>query len=194
MTDTLHLLVERYGLVAVFLGCVAEGESAAILGGFLAHQRVFEAWQALAAVALGAFLGDTMFFLTGRLFADHPFVSRLRGKPGFGHAYRLVREHPTAYVLLNRYAYGFRLVGGVAAGLSGIAMPKFLVLNALSSLIWAMLFGGIGYVFGLGAERLIGGELARHHRLLMAGAIVVGVTLVALYVAHRRSRNAGDRH
>lgn len=190
MTDTLHLLVERYGLIAIFLGCVAEGESAAILGGFLAHQRVFAAWEALAAVALGAFLGDTTFFLTGRFFADRPLVSRLRRRPGFDHACRLVREHPAAYVVLNRYIYGFRLVGGVAAGLSGIPFPKFLVLNALSSLIWAILFGGIGYVFGLGIERLIGGELARHHRLIVAGAIVVGVTLVALYVAHRRSRDA----
>ena len=36
MTETLHWLVARYGLIAVFLGCVAEGESAAILGGFFA--------------------------------------------------------------------------------------------------------------------------------------------------------------
>lgn len=194
MTDTLHLLVERYGLLAVFLGCVAEGESAAILGGFFAHQRVFVAWQALAAAMAGAFAGDVLFFLAGRHLADRPFVRRMRGRPGFDDACRLVRDHPAAYVLLNRYAYGFRLIGGVAAGMSGIPMPKFIVLNAISSLVWALLFTGVGYVFGLGAEHIVGGELARHHRLIVAGIIAIVVTVLALYVARRRRLAAGGRN
>ncbi|MGO4843119.1 DedA family protein, partial [Rhizobiaceae sp. 2RAB30] len=87
MTETIHLLVERYGLIAVFLGCLAEGESAAILGGFFAHQHIFVTWHAFVAAFLGAFLGDTLFFLAGRRFADHPWVVRLRARPGFSHAY-----------------------------------------------------------------------------------------------------------
>lgn len=192
MIDTLHLLVERYGLIVVFLGCVAEGESAAILGGFFAHQNVFETWQALAVAAGGAFLGDTLFFVAGRLLADRPFVQRLRAKPGFSHAHRLVRTYPAAFVLLNRYAYGFRLVGGVAAGLSEIPAPKFIVLNAVSALVWAVLFVSIGYVFGLGAERIIGGELARHHSLVIAGVAAAGIAVLAFYIARRRSRTGGQ--
>src|SRR5262245_25035492 len=113
MTETIHLLVEKYGLIAVFLGSVAEGESAAILAGFFAHQRIFVAWQAFAAAFLGAFGGDTLFFLAGRRFSHTRFVAGLRNRPGFDRAFRLVQEYPTAFVLLNRYAYGFRLVGGV---------------------------------------------------------------------------------
>lgn len=188
MTETLHLLIERYGLVAVFLGCVAEGESAAILGGFFAHQHVFATWQAYAAAFLGAFLGDTLFFLAGRRFADHPWVSRLRRRPGFSQAYALVREHPRLYVLGNRYVYGFRLVGGVAAGLSGIAASTFVALNALSALIWAALFTGAGYVFGIGAEHIVGAELAKHERLLFGLGIGLAATLLGWYAAHRLSK------
>ena len=192
MTDTIHLLIEKYGLIAVFVGCVAEGESAAILGGFFAHQNVFVPWQAFAAAFLGAFGGDALFFAAGRRFAEHPFVVRLRHKPGFDHAYRLVREHPTLYVLLNRYAYGFRLIGGVAAGLSGIAVSKFLILNALSAFVWVALFGGIGYVFGLGAERLIGDALMRHERLLVALGVGLVVGIAGWYAAHYFSRHLRD--
>ncbi|TIN07946.1 MAG: DedA family protein, partial [Mesorhizobium sp.] len=46
MTEAIHRLIEQYGLIAVFFGCVAEGESAAILGGFFAHQHIFVLWQA----------------------------------------------------------------------------------------------------------------------------------------------------
>lgn len=192
MTDTIHLLIEKYGLVAVFIGCLAEGESAAILGGFFAHQNIFVPWQAFAAAFLGAFGGDSLFFLAGRRFAEHPFVLRLRQKPGFNQAYRLVREYPTLYVLLNRYVYGFRLIGGVAAGLSGIAVSKFLVLNALSAFVWAGLFCGIGYVFGLGAEHLIGGALMRHERLLVALGVGLVVGIAGWYAAHYFSRRARD--
>lgn len=192
MTETIHLLVERYGLIAVFLGCLAEGESAAILGGFFAHQHIFVAWHAFGVAFLGAFLGDTLFFFAGRRFADHPWVVRLRARPGFSHAYELVRKYPTLYVLGNRYVYGFRLVGGVAAGLSGIAVSRFVILNALSALVWAAIFTGAGYVFGLGAEQIFGAALAKHERLLVGLGIGVVATFAGGYVAHRLNRRHRD--
>ncbi|TIP78179.1 MAG: DedA family protein [Mesorhizobium sp.] len=184
MTDAIHHLIEQYGLIAVFLGCVAEGESAALLGGFFAHQHVFVLWQAFLAAAVGAFAGDSFFFILGRSFADHPFVVKLKGRPGFSHAYRLVSTHPDIFVLSNRFIYGLRLAGGIAAGLSGIAVRRFVILNVISSIVWAGLFTTIGYVFGLGAERIIGQALARHERLLIALAIGLGVAVLAWFIAH----------
>ncbi|TIL67150.1 DedA family protein [Mesorhizobium sp.] len=184
MTDAIHNLIEQYGLIAVFLGCVAEGESAALLGGFFAHQHVFVLWQAFLAAAVGAFVGDSFFFILGRSFADHPFVVKLKGRPGFSHAYRLVSTHPDIFVLTNRFIYGLRLVGGIAAGLSGIAVTRFVILNAISSMVWAGLFTTIGYVFGLGAERIVGQALVRHERLLIALAIGLAAAILAWFIAH----------
>ncbi|TGQ31833.1 MULTISPECIES: DedA family protein [unclassified Mesorhizobium] len=184
MTEAIHHLIEQYGLIAVFLGCIAEGESAAILGGFFVHQHVFVPWQAFLTAAIGAFLGDTFFFILGRSFADHPTVLRLRARPGFSHAYRLVSSHPNIFVLSNRYIYGLRLVGGIAAGFSTITVTRFVILNAVSSLVWAALFSMVGYVFGLGAERIVGQTLVRHERLLIALAIGLVVAVLAWFVAH----------
>ncbi len=184
MTDTLHTLIEQYGLIAVFVACVAEGETAAILAGFFAHQGVFVPWQAFVAVFLGAFGGDASFFLCGRRFSDKPFVQKLRQRPGFDRAFDLMQRYPAAYVIGNRYVYGFRLVGGVAAGLSTISAPKFVVLNAISALVWTTLFCGIGYIFGQGAEQLIGGALHKHQRLLVG--LAIGVVGVAVFFALHR--------
>lgn len=193
MTETIHTLIEQYGLIAVFVACLAEGETAAILAGFFAHQHVFVPWQAFVAVFLGAFGGDTLFFLSGRRFADAAFVRHMRERPGFDRAFDLMQRHPALYVLGNRYVYGFRLVGGVAAGLSGIAAPTFVILNAVSALVWTSLFGGIGYVFGLGAERIIGDALHAHQRLLIGLGIGIVVGLAGLYAAHHFSRRAGGK-
>lgn len=183
MTDAIHHFIEQYGLLAIFVGCVAEGESAAILGGFFAHQHVFVLWHAFVAAALGAFVGDTFFFILGRSFADNRHVVRLRRRPGFRRAYRLLNTHPNIFVLSNRYVYGMRLVGGIAAGLSTIAAPRFVILNAISSVVWAVVFSTIGYVFGLGAEHFVGQALLRHERLLIGLGIGLTVAVLAWLVA-----------
>jgi membrane protein DedA with SNARE-associated domain len=193
MTEAIHHLIEQYGLIAVFVGCVAEGESAAILGGFFAHQHVFVLWQAFLVAAIGAFIGDTFFFILGRSFADHPSVLKLKARPGFSHAYRLVSSHPNIFVLSNRYIYGLRLVGGIAAGFSSIPTPRFVILNAVSSLVWAALFCTVGYVFGLGAERIVGQALVRHERLLIALAIGLIVVILAWFIARTVARKERDK-
>ena len=191
MSDLIHMLVERFGLVAVFVGCLAEGESAAIFGGFFAHQNVFVLWQTCAVAFTGAFLGDTALFLAGRRFAGHPRVASLRERPGFSQAHRLVETHPNLFVLGNRFIYGLRMVGGVAAGLSSIPLPRFLALNAVSAAVWTALFVSIGYFFGLGAETLIGDALVKHERLLIGIAVSVAVAVLGLWIGRRYLRR-GD--
>ncbi|ESY97581.1 DedA family protein [Mesorhizobium australicum] len=193
MSEAIHHFIEQYGLLAVFLGCVAEGESVAILGGFFAHQHVFVLWHAFVAAALGAFAGDTFFFILGRSFADNRHVVRLRRRPGFRRAYRLLNTHPNIFVLSNRYVYGMRLVGGIAAGLSTIAAPRFVILNAISSVIWAVLFSTIGYVFGLGAEQLIGQALMKHERLFVGLGIGLAVAVLAWFVARNIAKRERDK-
>lgn len=190
MSETIHFLVERYGLIAVFLGTVAEGETAAILAGFFAHQKVFVLWAAFAAAAGGAFVGDVLFFVAGRRFSAHPQLQRLRSTAAFGRAMALIERHPNLFVLSNRYVYGFRLVGGVAAGLSSIPATRFVALNAISAAVWAALFGGLGYFVGLGAERVVGKAFEQHERLLIAlGLAIAGIAFARiLVVANRRRR------
>jgi len=197
MSDTIHSLIEQYGLIAVFAGSVAEGETAAILAGFFSHQGIFVPWQAFLAVFLGAFGGDAMFFLFGRRFSNRPFVTRLRQRQGFDRALDLMQKHPALYVIGNRYIYGFRLVGGVAAGLSGIPATLFIVLNALSALVWTTLFCGLGYVFGLSAEQIVGDELHKHQMLFVGLGIGVAAGIAGWYAAHhfaRRAAGSAGRH
>ena len=185
VSDILHHLVERYGLLAVFIGCLAEGESAAIFGGFFAHQQLFAPLTTLAVAFSGAFLGDVGLFCAGRRFARHPRVEAFRRRPGFSHAHNLVERHPNIFVLTNRFIYGLRAVGGVAAGLSSIPVPRFLLLNAASAAVWACLFVSIGYFFGAGAEHLIGDELLKHEKLLIGIAISIAVAAFGLWIGHR---------
>lgn len=190
MTDAIHYLIVHFGLLAVFLGCILEGEAVAVLGGFFAHQDVLVPWQVFVTVYAGAFCGDAALFFAGKHFSTSSLVRKLEQKPAFSYAQRMVRKYPTPYVLLNRYVYGLRVVGGVVAGLAGIRTSKFLFLNALATLVWASIFTGIGYVFGTAAEQVIGSELAKHQRLLIALGIGVLFVSAGLYLMHRLRHRA----
>jgi membrane protein DedA with SNARE-associated domain len=185
VADFIHRLVEQYGLLAVFLGCLAEGESAATLAGFFAHQRVFSTGVAAALVFAGAFLGDVGFFVAGRAFADSAFVNRARRKPGFGAGMAFVERHPVLSVIVNRYIYGLRIAGAVAAGLSNMSAVTFLIANAVSAMIWTAVFFSLGYYVGQGAETLIGRALHNHVRLTLAVVLGLAIT-VLVYGASRR--------
>jgi membrane protein DedA with SNARE-associated domain len=191
--EFLTALIAKYGLIAVFLGCLAEGESMAIIAGFFAHQGVLSLAPAVFAVAIGAFLGDTLLYVAGRQFRDWSWVRAARAKPGFSHALDLARKRPRAFVFFNRYVYGMRLLGGIAAGLAGIPVQTLLVWNALSSVGWAALFMSIGWFFGLSAEALLGKALHTHQRLLIGLAILAAVTVLGIVLARRVTRREKAR-
>jgi membrane protein DedA with SNARE-associated domain len=184
VTDWLHLLIERYGLIAVFVGCLAEGESAATLAGFFAHQGLFAPATAFATVFSGAFLGDSAAYLVGGRTIGFKRLEKLRASPNFIHAAEFVRRNPAKAILLMRYIYGLRTVGGIAAG---VPLGRFLALNGLSSLIWTAIFCGVGCAFGLTLQTVVAAELARHERLFAALAVAILVT-GAVWLASRRLR------
>ncbi|MBX3570471.1 MAG: DedA family protein [Rhizobiaceae bacterium] len=185
MGDFVQSLVEQYGLLAVFVGCFFEGESAAILGGFFAHQGIFDPTLTFVIASVGSFLGDGVFFFLGRRFSGHHYVARARKAPGFSHAMKVLNTYPDIFVITNRYMYGLRIAGGIAVGLSRISTTRFLVLNAIGALIWAGLFCGIGFFFGLGFERLLGEALRSHNRLLVGLIIAIVALITVAVVGHQ---------
>lgn len=185
MIDVVDALVREYGVLAVFAGSTLEGESVAILGGLFAHQGLLPIWTTAMAALAGTFFGDTACFIIGRRFADHRWIWKLRSKPGFKQALQLAEARPRVFVFFNRYAYGVRLLGGIACGLARIDWGLFLLYNALSSIVWATLFVGIGYFFGLGLETLLGQAIHSHQRLIIAVAIGIAVWVFAFWAIRR---------
>lgn len=191
MTHLITELIGRFGLFAVLIGCVFEGETAALGAGFLAHQNLVSVVGTFPAVFAGALAGDTAMFLAGRRWASHPFVRKLRERPGFARATQLVHAHPNSFVFFNRYVYGMRTIGAVTAGLSDIPVARYVAVSAISCALWTFLFVGLGYFVGLGVERFVGGELRNHEKLLAVALLMASSALVFTLISRRvRGRRA----
>ncbi len=177
--------IATYGPVVVFFGTMLEGETIAIMAGFLAHQGVINGQLVLLAAFLGALVSDQVLFLIGRRFADHPLVMRQRNRPLFAKALARVERNPTGFILVFRFLYGLRTVSPLALGVSGVSARRFAVLNAIAAFAWACVMVAIGFAFGRTIEATLGRFHAVEYKLIAMVAVGI-VAYAVLSVLHRR--------
>jgi membrane protein DedA with SNARE-associated domain len=180
----LERLIGEYGVLAVFLGAAAEGETAAFLGGVFAHRQLIPYWQAALAACLGSFAADQFFFLAGRYATKWSYVQKLLGSKPIERVTRLLEAHPTGFILAFRFIYGIRTISPVAIGVSTVSALRFVTLNAIAALIWGVLITAIGFLAGQTVEVLLG-RLQLHLHLLIALACVAILVPVSAYVFRR---------
>ncbi|MDP9056639.1 MAG: DedA family protein [Pseudomonadota bacterium] len=177
-----ELIIARYGLIAVCLGAGIEGETAVMAGGVLAHQHLVTLPSVTIAAAAGSFVADQGFFSAGRHFRDRPYVQKILDKPAAHRAISLLERYPNGFILAIRFLYGIRTLSPIAVGASEIARTRFMVLNGIAAVFWAILFTAIGYELGDGLK-----SVWRH--INPVGTVLLGAFIVAAvaFLAFRMS-------
>ncbi|MEM6159926.1 DedA family protein [Erwinia sp. P6884] len=148
MPVDVNALISQYGYLALFIGCMAEGETFTLLGGVAAHQGLLHyGWVVLVALA-GGTLGDTLLFLIGRRYGTALLKRFKNHQNQINRANRLIRKRPALLIIGVRFMYGLRIIGPIIIGASGIKLRKFLPLNLLGAALWAIIFVTLGYLGG----------------------------------------------
>lgn len=167
-------LVSHYGLLAVFIGSLLEGETVLVLAGFGAHRGYLDFTTVVVVALLGAVLGDQFYFWLGRRHGQTLLARWPRRAAAIGRALDLVERHPVKIVLAMRFAWGLRTAMPIAIGMSGISRMRFLLLNLVSAALWAPVVAGAGWVFGEGLTRHLGDiQRIEHWAIAALVAIVV---------------------
>jgi membrane protein DedA with SNARE-associated domain len=180
-----------FGEAALFVGFVLPGETAVVLGGFLASADRLNLVALCVIVFVSAVVGDSVGFEVGRVFGPKVLRMRLIAK----HSARLeraqlqLRTRGGPAVFLGRFTAFFRAVMPGLAGLSRMPYPRFLLWNALGGFCWGVGFCLVGYFAGASYERVAS--------LVGRGtAIAVGVVALAALVVwqlRRRRREASEQ-
>jgi membrane protein DedA with SNARE-associated domain len=180
-----HLLA-RYGLLAVLLGTALEGDLSMVLSGVLAHQGYFPFPLALGAAALGAFVADCCWYFVGRTHSERFRSGSLYRRVG-PRIERVARRFGAWQLLAARFVYGTKNASMLFWGLHGLPVLRFVLVDALSCLLGASFFAGIGYLVGNGADALLG--KVKRFEFVLLGAVVVAVIVLLLIrgLARRRA-------
>jgi len=182
----LEHLIQTHGYWALFVGTFLEGETILVLAGFAAHRGYLQLPWVIAVATVGTMLGDQTFFYVGRI-KGQAFLIR-RGPHWQARALR-VRQLLNRYghwaVLVFRFFYGMRTVTPFVIGMSGYSPLRFGILNAIAAIVWAVVVGTAGYMFGA-ALKVILQRVKRYELPIFAAIVCVGLLLWLLH--HLRQR------
>jgi membrane protein DedA with SNARE-associated domain len=170
-----------------FVGLIAPGETAVVLGGVVAAEGGVDLVPMLLIVWLAAAAGDLASFLLGRRLGRRFLVAR---GPRIGvTAPRLERvdgffaRHGAKAILVGRFIGIVRAVAPFLAGASGMRLRAFLPWSLLGTAAWGTAFTLVGYVFHESFSSAAG--LLTHG--MLAAAVAAG--LVLAWRAHRLQRS-----
>lgn len=181
-----NYLLATYGYLAIFIGCLLEGETILILGGVAAHQHVLKLLPVIGYASLAGMLGDQLLFWVGRYFGARLLPRLHKHQAAIGRVTQLINQHPTASIFSVRFLYGMRLVGPMVIGASKVSPLKFFCVNLAGALVWATLFASGGYWAGEFLQRFLGD--LKPYRLPIVLAVIVLMVAVAL-ARHLRAKN-----
>jgi membrane protein DedA with SNARE-associated domain len=151
------------------------------------HLSIF--WVIVAGSA-GAIVGDNLGFAVGRA-GGRPLVLRygsyVRIKPEhLDYAEGFFHRHGDKTVFLGRFIAVLRAWAALLAGINRMSWSTFLVYNAAGGILWATLFGLLGYTLGHNLP-----VLNRVLSILGAGGVVVALLIAVIaYVVWKRRHTA----
>jgi membrane-associated protein len=168
-----------------FVGLVAPGETAIVLGGVVAAQGRISLVLVLVVAWAGAALGDYVSLLLGRRLGRRFLLTRGPRvgvtAPRLERVERFYARHGAKAILIGRFIGLVRAVSPFLAGTSGLRTRAFLPWSILGTAAWATAYTLAGYAFHR--------SFAAATHVLTYGALGLAV-LAALVLALRARRPA----
>jgi membrane protein DedA with SNARE-associated domain len=180
-----------FGEAAVFLGFVLPGETAVLLGGFLASTGRVSVVLLAVVVVVAAIVGDSVGYEVGKRLGPRLLRTRMfqRHQDRVDRARAFLDGRGASAIFIGRFTAFLRAVTPGLAGLSGMRYRRFLAWNAAGGLVWGVGCVVAGYVAGSSYEQ-VAGYLGQGGAVAAAAFVVVA--LLAWRVTRRRAGRPGD--
>lgn len=158
--------VGQYGYLVVFFGVFIEQVGVPLPSNFLLISAgvligfgQLDLSIVIILTVFAALLGDTIWFYIGRRsgYKVLGFLCRISLEPDVcvNNAKRIFVKHGERSLLIAKFIPGFSTFAQPVAGASKMSLLRFLVFDGLGSLLWAVVFVGLGYVFSDQFEQVI---------------------------------------
>ena len=196
MADWILEFMNSLGYLGIVLLMVAENlfpplPSELILpaAGFAAAQGKLSLPLVVLAGALGSVVGTLPLYYLGRVVNEERLVKwadrygrwlALRGKD-VRRADDWFDRHGERAVLFGRMVPGIRSLLSLPAGMSGMALPTFLLYSSVGSALWATLLAGAGYLLGSNYE-----AVQKYVGPIGTGVVALLVVVAVVWIVRRK--------
>lgn len=161
-----------------------------IVAGALAGLGQLELSLVVFLSVFAALFGDTIWFYIGRRrgFQVLGFLCRISLEPDYcvSGAKGMFIRHGERSLLIAKFVPGFSTFAQPLAGATGMNLPRFLVFDGLGSVLWVVVFVGLGYFFSDQLEKV--SEYAASFGWWFSAILIGGVALyfISKFVARKR--------
>jgi membrane-associated protein len=174
---------------SIFLGFIIPGETAVIVGGFLAYEHKVSFAAILAAACLGAIIGDSIGFEVGRKWGDallNRLPHRLVKPAHIAQGKESIKRLGGRAVFVGRWVAALRALVPGLCGASRMHYRTFLPWNAIGGITWATTFTLVGYLAGSAWQRV------EHYTNVVSYGLLGLVVVVIVGVIWWRRRHQAD--
>jgi membrane-associated protein len=177
---------------SIFLGFILPGETAVVVGGFLAYEHRVSFAGVLAAAILGAIIGDSIGFWVGERWGDS-LLGRLPKKlikpQHVQQGKEMIKRLGGRAVFAGRWVSVLRALVPGLCGTSKMHYRTFLLWNAIGGITWATGYTLLGFLAGSAWQRVEHYTSVVSYALL--GAIVVAIVGIIVF-RHRRQHERDE--
>ena len=144
------LILFAFGEAAAFIGFVLPGETSLLIGGVLAHEKVWPLWLFLICAIIGAIAGDSVGYEVGKHFGPRIEVSRLGrlvGAKRWALAQHIFDKYHGGAIFFGRAQALLRALVPALAGMNKVPYRTFLKWNAAGGIVFSTVVVVLGYEF-----------------------------------------------
>jgi membrane protein DedA with SNARE-associated domain/membrane-associated phospholipid phosphatase len=163
-----------------FIGLVAPGETALLLGGLVAGQGQVDVLTMIAVVWAAAVAGDLTSYYLGRRLG-RGFMVKHGAKvqiteERLEQVERFFDRHGGKAILIGRFVGLVRAIAPFLAGSSGMPLRRFVPYDVIGAGLWGSTFVLLGYVFWQSFSQLV--DYAKKGALALGAVIALVVAIV----------------
>jgi membrane protein DedA with SNARE-associated domain len=188
LTRLLHLYTYPVLVALVLLeslGIPLPGEIALVTAAAFASHGTVSIYVVVLLAAISASVGGALGYLIG-IKGGLPLVAHYGGYVGvrkthIDKAHAFFERYGSETILFGRFVAILRTWAAIIAGAAGMSLTKFVTYNTISSIVWAVVFGWLGFYFGRDLP------LLEHYisRFSFAVAIVVALAVAGYFLRKR---------
>jgi membrane protein DedA with SNARE-associated domain len=177
-------------LVAIAIDATAipfPGRIVLVVAGALAARAELNLVLVILLGALGALIGDHLWYVAGRVKGEslvRRYCQLVNGRRCLERARESLRQYGPFAFVVGRFFAGVRIVAAPLAVSAGIRYREFLLYDAAGSLLWSALFVFAGWFLGEQARHVV----ERTGLAMTLGGLALAALAVTFVVARRWRR------
>jgi len=173
------LILLAFAEAAAFVGFVLPGETALIIGGVLAHSKVWPLWLFILCAIVGAIAGDSVGYEIGKHFGPRIKTTqfgRFVGAKRWKLAEHIFAKYHGRAIFFGRAQALLRALVPALAGMNQVPYRTFLKWNAAGGIVFSTIVIVLGYEFANSLHSLE--KYLKYWAVFFLGLVIVVVVIL----------------